>query len=214
MIDSSKPRIYVTVVGDLHKSRRMSQRRLIQENLKKGLRLINREFSKSVVADFKVVGGDGFQGMLKDARCLLEIYYRLFEAIGHPFYFSVGMGEISTRVSKRIDEIDGKAFHLAIEGLDEAKRKGLWVSIKADAEGVDLMSCLWNLLAERMWEWTDRQKQIILHYRRVRTKPDAIARSARRFGVSQRNVYKLLQTSRYWLTEYTEEVINRHLNRI
>lgn len=212
MVDWSKT--YIVVAGDLHKSKKASQRHLIQENLKKGLGLINSEFTKSVVADFKVVGGDGFQGMLKDAIFVLEVYYRLFEFIDHPFYFSVGIGGIATKVSKRIDEVDGRAFHLAIEGLDEAKRRGLWVAIKADVEDIDLISCLWNLLAERMWEWTDRQKQIILYYRRVRTEPDAIARTAKRFGVSQRNIYKLLQASKYWLTEYAEGMVKQYMNRI
>ncbi len=207
-------RNYLVVAGDLRRSRKIGNRKLIQENLKRALRHVNKEFARSVVSDFRVVGGDGFQGMLRDAGSLLEIYYRLFEKIQHPFYFSVGIGELSTRVSRNIEEIDGRAFHLARDALDEAKRKGLWVGIKGDFDGVDVWVCIWNLLADRMWGWTDRQRDVVIYYRKLRDEPGAITRCARKFGVSERNIYKLLQTSGYWLTEYGEEVVNRFLNKI
>jgi len=205
---------YVVVTGDLRRSRKTGDRGLIQENLKRAVRLVNREFAKSVVSDFKVVGGDGFQGMLRDGRCLLEIYYRLFEKIGHPFYFSVGIGDLSTKLSKNIEEIDGRAFHFARDALDDAKRNGLWVEIKGDFDQLDVWVCIWNLVADRMWGWTDRQREVVVCYRKLRGEPRAIARCARKFRVSERNIYKLLQTSGYWLTEYGEEVLNRFLNEI
>lgn len=39
---------------------------------------------------------------------------------------------MSTGVSKNIEEIDGRAFHTARDGLREAKRMNLWVQIKGD----------------------------------------------------------------------------------
>ncbi|MGQ9809738.1 MAG: SatD family protein [bacterium] len=206
-------RIYLVVAGDLRRSRKIGQRKLIQENLKRAMQSINREFREFVVSDFRVVGSDGFLGMLADGTCLLEIYYRLFEIIDHPFYFSVGIGDLSTRVSKNIEEIDGRAFHTARDGLRGAKRMNLWVQIKGDIEKAEVWICLWNLLAARMWEWTGRQKEIVIYYRKVRGIPNAIARCAKRYGVSQRNIYKLLEKAKYWLTEYAEEVMKDLLNQ-
>lgn len=67
-------RIYLVVPGDLRSSRKIGQRKLIQENLKRAMQSINREFREFVVSDFRVVGGDGFLGMLADGAYLLEIY--------------------------------------------------------------------------------------------------------------------------------------------
>jgi len=114
---------YVVVTGDLKASRRLKDRGEVQEELKNALRIVNRRFDEEIPAKFVVVGGDSFQGMLSSPKYLFDMYYAFFENISHQFYLGIGVGNISTRLSENVGEIDGEAFHKASDALEMAKKE-------------------------------------------------------------------------------------------
>jgi hypothetical protein len=206
-------RQYVVMNGDMKSSRKIRNRFDVQERLKNAIEILNKDFKDSIVAGFKIVSGDSFQGMLSSSEHLMDIYYVLFENIEYPFYFGIGIGDISTTLSNNIEEIDGKAFYLALDALEEAKRRNFWVIIKSDLKDNDVISCLFNFIAERMWGWSKRQREIVLYYRKHGEHSDTIKSAAMTFAVSERSIYKTLSTARYSLLEYAESVLRLTLNQ-
>ena len=62
---------HIVLTGDLKSSRKRKDRAKIQEDLKNALVIVNKTFDEAISADFMVVGGDGFQGMLSSLEYFL-----------------------------------------------------------------------------------------------------------------------------------------------
>ena len=129
---------------------------------------VNRRFEEEIVAKFVVSGGDSFQGMLSSSGSLFEIYHLLFENIGHQFYLGVGVGGISTKLSENVGEIDGDAFHRASEALGMAKKKNVWIEFKSKQKIDGIVTCLLNFMADTIWSWTKRQREVVTYYRKLK----------------------------------------------
>ena len=205
--------MYVVLTGDLKSSRKINDRAGLQEKLKSALKYVNKTFDDFIVAEFVIVGGDSFQGMISSPDLILSIYYALFENIGHPFYLGIGIGSISTNLSENIAEIDGEAFHLSAEALEGAKREKKWIKLKSGLEDNDIFECLLNFMFEVMWSWTDRQKEIIIYYRKHGENRDAVKYASSKFGIVNRSVYKTLKRGKYPLLASAEAVLKKSLNQ-
>ncbi len=184
----------------------MEDRYLYQNKLKNALFCVNNTFHEVITAEFTIVGGDGFQGMISRPESLLNIYYMLFEKIDHPFYLGVGIGDISTDLSDYIQEIDGEAFHFSSESLNSAKKKKRRILFMSVLDNNSLIECILNFIAEIMWGWTPRQRDIILFYRK-NDGNDSIKKTASNFNTGTRNIYKMLDVGKYSLIKYAEEVL-------
>jgi len=204
--------IYVVLTGDLKSSRKLSERAYIQEQLKSALKTVNVVFDGEIAAKFIVVGGDGFQGMLYSVEGVFDVYYTLFEMIGHPFYIGIGTGSISTSLSGNVAEMDGEAFHRSSDALATVKRKGGWVAFDS-GRGIDgIITPSWNLMADAIWNWSERQKEIILYYRKHGKCRDAVRSASENFGIGERSIYKTLRTGRYHLLRSVEDALKEVLN--
>lgn len=200
---------FVVVTGDLRSSRRLKNRVKIQEKLKNTLKIINNTFGEDIVAKFVIVGGDGFQGMILSPECLFDLYYLLFEQIGHRFYIGIGIGSISTHMSSVIGEMDGEVFYKSSKALNEAKKGRRWVVFKGDWDGDDLISSSWNLMADVMWHWTKRQREVVMLYRRE-TGVDSVAN---KLEVTDKAIYKILSSSRYKTLKAVESSLRDFLEQ-
>jgi len=197
---------YVVVTGDLKSSRKLEDRAKIQEGLKNALTIINKRFEDSIVAEFIVVRGDSFQGMLSSPRYLFDIYYVLFENIGHQLYLGVGVGSISTHLSENVGEMDGEAFHKAFDALEQAKKENVWIKFKSEREIDGIVTCLLNFMADVMWSWTGRQKEVITHYKRAKNKKGDITLEeiADDMKITKQTISKILKRSKYKMVEGAE----------
>lgn len=204
---------YIVLTGDLKSSRKIKERAKIQENFKNVLKIVNKKFKEIIVAKFLIIGGDSFQGMLSSPYPIFDMYYELFENIGYPFYLGIGIGSISTKLSKNVGEMDGEAFHRAIEALEKAKKDRGWVAFKSGWEIDSIVTASWNLMADVIWHWSKRQKEIIMHYRKNEGDRKAIEKVAKNFGVSEKNIYKILKTGKYNLLKEAEDAIMDLLNQ-
>lgn len=204
---------YVVVTGDLKSSRRLEDRAEVQEGLKNALRMVNRRFEEEIAAKFMVVRGDSFQGMLYSPKCLFDMYHVFFENISRQFYLGIGVGDISTSLSENVGEIDGEAFHKASEALERAKKENIWIVFRSEWEIDEVVTCLLNFMADVMWNWTKRQKELIIYFREHGGDREAVRLASKKFGVGERSIYKTLRTGKYHLWRDAEKVVADLLNR-
>ncbi len=205
--------MYIVVTGDLRSSKKIDDRNISQDNLKKAIKYLNSNFNEHIVSEFRIVGGDGFQGMISGFDIILDIYFSLFKKIRHPFYLGVGQGSISTSLSEYIQEIDGKAFHFSRDALNTAKKKNRWIVLHSNLPNNDLTECILNFICDIMWSWTTRRSEIILFYREHGENPQAIELAADNFETGIRNIYKILEVGKYPLIKYGELVLEQELSK-
>ncbi len=207
--------MYVVLTGDLKSSRKIKDRMNAQEKLKNALKTINKRFSNVIIADFVVVGGDGFQGMISSPDYISDIYRLLFENIEHPFYLGIGIGDISTGLSRNVAEMDGMAFHMAFEALEETKKENKWIKLKSKWEANNIVACLLNFMAEVMWCWSKRQKGVVVYYRKVKNKkPNAtLEEVSTGMGIKKQTLSKILRRSKYVMLEDAEKTITSFVSR-
>ena len=203
---------YVVLTGDLKSSRKSVERAKIQENLKNALKVMNERFDDLFAAKFIVVEGDGFQGMFYSAKSLFDVYYALFENIGYRFYIGIGIGGISTNLSENVGEMDGEAFHRSSGALIEVKKKGGFVAFDHGRKIDHVITSSWNLMADVIWNWSKRQKEIILYYRKHGDGREAVRSASENFDVGERSIYKTLRTGKYRLLKSIEDALVEVLN--
>lgn len=200
---------YVVLTGDLKSSRKLLalDRAKIQENLKKALTIINKKFKDTIIAKFIIVQGDAFQGMISSPKYLFDIYYALFENIAHQYYLGVGIGNISTDISKNVGEIDGEAFHRAIKALEQSKKENEWIKFEGCKEIDGIITCLLNFMADTMWNWTKRQREIVIYYKKMKSrKADlTLEEIAKDIGIKKQTISKILGRSKYKMIEKAEK---------
>ena len=211
MVLTSRDR-YVVLTGDLKSSRKLSERAKVQEQLKSALKVVNERFDGAIAAKFIVVGGDGFQGMLSSVEGIFDVYYTLFEKIGYPFYVGIGTGSISTSLSENVAEMDGEAFHRSSGALSDIKKKKNWVAFESGREIDNVITASWNLMADTIWNWSKRQKEIVLYYRKHGGGREAVKSASGSFDVGERSIYKTLRTGKYHLLKSVEDVLKEVLN--
>lgn len=207
--------MYIVLAGDLKSSRKIKDRVEIQKKLKKALKIINERFKEVIIGEFIIVGGDGFQGMITSPEFILNIYYLLFENIEHPFYLGIGIGDISTALSKNVAEMDGKVFYRASEALEKTKRENKWIELKSDWEDNDIVGCLLNFMAEVMWNWSKRQKDVVIYYRKARSKKSRVTlvEISTGLGIKKQTLSKMLKRAKYSLLEDAEKIITAFVSR-
>lgn len=159
------------MIGDMVNSRKKENRYEIQEAFQRCLQEINQRYQKSIVSQFSITLGDEFQGVLKDAEFLFEIITRIeitMKNVG--FRFSVGIGEISTKLYLNTPLMsDGPAWYAARDGLNyiHAKNKrGIYgrsnIVLTGDVQPQLLQLMNHSIvLCQRMKErWTNSQTEI------------------------------------------------------
>ena len=211
MVLTSRDR-YVVLTGDLKSSRKLSERAKVQEHLKSALKVVNERFADVIAAKFIVVGGDGFQGVLSSVEDIFDIYYTLFEKIEYPFYVGIGTGSISTSLSENVAEMDGEAFHRSSGALSKIKKKRNWVAFESGREIDSVITASWNLMADTIWNWSKRQKEIILYYRKHGGGKEAVKSASESLDVGERSIYKTIRTGKYHLLKSMEDALEEVLN--
>lgn len=119
---------YCAITLDLVNSRKISDRKEVQNELKEFLKKINQKYESVLAAPFAFTLGDEVQGVinnLHDSYPLIRDFQQFFQ--GQLFYAGVGFDKISTSLSKQSGEMDGPAFHLARASVETLKNKHLRV---------------------------------------------------------------------------------------
>lgn len=121
-------KLYIAVIGDIVESKKISNRKEIQDNLADVLNQINADYADSLAANFMITLGDEFQGLLTNGQNVMDIVQRI-EFSMHPvkMRFGLGIGEITTGINRELPlGADGPAYYNArtmIAALKDMEKK-------------------------------------------------------------------------------------------
>lgn len=162
--------MYCVIVGDIIQSKTLDQQRSIESRNKLGqiLERINNKFEDSILANFGIVRGDAFEGVLFSQQfapqIILEIIKSVYVDQQIKVRISAVMDDLSV-VSSNRDEADGKAFHTAIQKIDELRqnKSDHWFQVAMVTNSIDqpLVDGILMLITALTREWTEKQTNII-----------------------------------------------------
>ncbi len=195
--------MYCVIVGDIINSKEIvepEKREAIFHAIKVVFSSINTKYRDAILADFGVVRGDGFEGVLLAKHLAPIIIQELIKG----FYLAdktcvrvaAVVGELSIASSDR-NECDGPAFHRALELLDalKASKRGCWQQIAFYAGGPaqPVIDGQLLLLGALMGSWTERQREIVWAMEECGSNTAA----ANKLGIKPSVVSKQLKAANY-----------------
>jgi len=218
---SYKP--YVAVIGDIKSSKKIENRKNVQEKLKNILENINEKYKEDISAKFMITLGDEFQGLL----CKGENVLAVVEEIQRKMYpieirFGIGVGAITTEINPEMAiGADGPGYYKArsaIEFLKKNERKNKIhisdIRIEIDEDRnliVEMLNTIFSLVAVVKYNWTDRQREIIWDMSKYQ---DGQEKSAERLGIAQSSVQRGLTNGNYYAYKEAMETISNVLKEI
>ncbi|MCG8639278.1 MAG: SatD family protein, partial [Desulfobacterales bacterium] len=162
---------YCVITLDLVNSRKISDRKEVQDELKEFLKKINHKYENILEAPFAFTLGDEVQGVIKnlhDSYPLIRDFQQFFQ--GRHFYAGVGFDKVSTSLSRQSGEMDGPAFHLARSSVEILKDKHLRVHSErftplihysfTDSEVSSIVNNYLRIIEMLKYELTDKQSEV------------------------------------------------------
>ncbi|MCL2603411.1 MAG: SatD family protein [Defluviitaleaceae bacterium] len=208
--------MYCVIMGDIINSRELNDdtRKKATHAAQAAFNRINTKYIGSLMADFGMVRGDAFEGVMLTQSYAPQIVQDIIKA----FYsvdnttvrISVVLGELSVTDGNR-NKTDGPAFHLALDRLAEikAKKSPHWLQVHFDIGNLaqSLVDGQMALLTALTEGWTDKQRETVWAMENQNNFQKAVAR---KMGTTASVVNKQLKAANYeayrmaWdgLTEY------------
>ena len=195
---------------DLKASRKISERIVIQREIKELLKALNRQYTPELLAEFMITLGDEFQGVLKTPAKVYDIFLAIHDQLHLPFYCGIGVGSIETELSRKVIEMDGPAFHRSREALEEAKKIDKELVVNSGNDTLDqILNALLALLSVIRSKWTKKQREIVAYLGGRPEIPQVEV--ARKFGVTKQSISKTLASAHWKTVETAEQVVRRLL---
>ena len=195
----------VVLIGDLISSRNINTRGTTQSLLNKILKKINDQ-NKNLLSPITVTLGDEFQAVYKNLNSVFsdiaQIQYELYPVKAR---FSLGIGEITTRMNKKQAlGMDGPAFYNARKGIEEIKKTNTVITIITNPEFTNplLISAL-HLASHVNSKWT-KNKYLILD---KLIQKYSVSQISKILKISEQAVYKNIENSSIkYIVEVMENV--------
>ena len=192
--------LYISIIGDLVKSREIEDRAGVQEQLRQLLSGFNTEFEPFIAAKFVITLGDEFQGLVRRDFPFEAFFDRYDKQFGNdrPTRFGIGLGTVSTGFQETAVGMDGPCFHNAREALNQAKKSKKEIVVKGFEHNTAL-SALFDAMLDIRRGWSERQVEVI--------EKSLIAQNfntiAEELNVSKQAVSKILSSAKKELYENT-----------
>lgn len=204
-------RKFIVLLGDLISSKAIKKREAVQKLLMGACIKSRSIFGKDMYAPIKITRGDEISAVLKSATNLYRVADNILEGI-YPyrmrFIFVRGILTTSLR-TKDPTLIDGPAFHLANEYLRKAKKeKNEFIFSFGDSLFDNILNLLTNLTIGLKQNWTLRQRKVVKLYQILGNQKKV----AKKLGVSQQSIAKILKSSSWKRIEEAEDTINSILS--
>ena len=217
--------MYCAVIGDIIDSREIKNREILQENYKSVFNDINIKFYDDVSANFQIRDGDGFHGLLKNPRNIIDIIMLIRLAIiPNQIRIGIGFGDITTKIDKfNVHNIDGSAYSTARDGMDylsiyKSKYEKVYQTtiLKYDYNILDkkiskvceiyenLINSIFCACSQIEKNWENIHAETILKKINNKTQRDI----AYELNITQPAVQKRIKSSNY----YTYEYYNKNLS--
>lgn len=212
--------MYCAVIGDIIRSKEIKKRLAIQNKLEKILHEINLKYSGCIASNFAITLGDEFQGLLRDTGNLMNIIEIIkFELFPVKIRFGVGIGQIYTKIDKNFPlGADGPAYHNARKMIEEIKKlekrkmryvADIKIGLDENLTSESLINVSLSLCSFIEEKWTPRQREIIYEFLMYENNQITVAK---KFGVSQSTVQRILKSSGFYNYLYARNEISRYLN--
>ncbi len=200
----------IALIGDIRKSKQLKNRKEVQDKLRDVLEDINVKYESDIAAKFVITLGDEFQGLLFNEKNMLhiiqEIKMRLYPV---ELRYGIGIGKIVTDINSEMAlGADGPGYYNARNAMEtvqqnEKRNKAILTDIRLDVGNhensqIILMNTIFELLKTVELGWTDRQREIIWD---MLCHQDGQAEVAKRLGITQSYVQKVLAKGRYYTYE-------------
>ncbi|NLY38872.1 MAG: hypothetical protein GX044_06175 [Firmicutes bacterium] len=213
---------YIAVIGDIVASKKISDRRAVQEKLGAVLSGINKKYSGDLASRFMLTLGDEFQGLLEAGGHALAIVDKI-EREMHPVMmrFGIGVGRITTAIDRHFPlGADGPAYYYARKMIDELKtaekrnkeaKQNIKIAIEEHAALSELLNTIFALCTALKARWTGRQREVInayLDYREIQS--DA----AQKLGIHQSSVQRALANANFYTYQKALLVVSEILSEI
>lgn len=213
---------YVAVIGDIVESKKLKDRKAVQEKLSSVLNDINIKYGEDMASKFMITLGDEFQGLLRAGIHTMEIVEKIErEMYPERIRFGIGIGKITTGINPDIPlGADGPAYYNARKMIDEIKaiekrkmepKSNMKVAIEDNSDISELMNAVFSLNAVLKAKWTDRQRKIINTYLKCGgTQSDA----AKELGINQSNVQKALSNADFYSYQKALDAVTKILSNV
>lgn len=218
-----KYRPYIAIVGDIKGSKKLSDRKKIQEKLKKVLDDINETYAVDIASKFMITLGDEFQGLLSKGNHALKIITEIENKM-YPvrIRYGIGIGEIITDINAEMAiGADGPGYYKAREALEvlrenEKKKQTDSADIRLGVEGgnessVMMLNTILTLMTAIKDSWSDRQREVISD---TLEHQDGQVNVARRMSIQQPTVQRILAKGRYYAYKEAMDIVGRALGEI
>lgn len=200
--------MFCVIVGDIIQSKNFSRSDRYESTVavNKVLEDINQKYSEVILADFGIVRGDGFEGVLYSQRYVPQIAQEIIRKL----YLKDEEREIriKVRISAVMDDLsvissdrnraDGKAFYTAMQKIEELRKNNSehWLQISMETKSVaqPIVDSLLALLTAMTSEWTEKQTEIVFGMKDVFEQQNRIAE---KLQISTSVVYKQLKAAQY-----------------
>jgi len=204
---------FCVMTVDLKGSKKLRNRAFIQRKVLELIDDLNQKFEKDLQADFVMVLGDEFQGVLACPEKAYQVFKCVKSYLEVEFYCGVGVGNISTDLRKKTTEMDGSAFHRSREALEHAKKEKAEIVIKSHNKEKDkLLNAMINLILHIRKKWTERQSQIIgyleSHMNVTQTEV------AKHFSTSKQAISKIVKTTGWRKIHESEKIVDEFLGKL
>lgn len=205
----------LSLIGDIHGSRTVTDRESLQKRLAAALKTVNRQ-NDSLLSPYTITLGDEFQAVYRDAgRLFRDIWSIIPEVYPHKIRFAIGVGPLTTEINPRqAIGMDGPAFHYARSGIQDMKESPYLFRITGEnMDHQNLINQSLNLISYWIDNWEKNRFLILLGlYLGKSSKQMATA-----LGISTVAVYKNINAGALEVVKsLTQEIgvlIDRELGR-
>lgn len=214
---------YIAIIGDIKKSKEITNRKEVQDKLKQALDDVNIKYRDDISSNFTITLGDEFQGLLNKGDNVMNMIQQL-EKVMHPvkIRFGIGIGEITTDINPEISiGSDGSAYYKARDAINylkqaEKKRKAVASDYRIEIDcdnkiATDLLNTILSLITSIKNSWTDRERMVIWD---MIEHQDSQTNIARRLKISQPAVQKFLSGGKYYIYQDALDTIANTLSEI
>lgn len=200
--------MYFAIIGDIVDSKKILDRKNIQEKLNNILENINIDYKCDIAAKFIITLGDEFQGLLSKPNNLFYIIDKIkFEMYPVKIRFGIGIGNIDTEINKHMAlGADGPAYHYARKMVEKIKllnktnsktkyNTDIEISSISNVEIVNLINnnlCLCYFIENN---WTDKQRELM---GKIMFSKKTQREIAEELNIVQSSVQRRLKSSGYY----------------
>lgn len=214
---------YIAIIGDIKQSRKIEDRKMVQEKLKEVLDKINKQYEKTITAKFIITLGDEFQGLLNQGINVIDIIEQIQKEM-HPIQirFGIGIGKITTEINSDMAiGADGPGFYKAREAIEILKNdeqrnavrpSDIRIEIDEDNTSVSsLLNAVFSLMEVIKSSWSERQREIISEYEKY---DESQTECAKRLNITQSSVQRSLTKGNFYSYKSAKETVVSVLQEI